>query len=86
MVWTIATASGTTTITPDGTSSADLDTLLDTAIALNELQVIKDRVELELAGGYRVVAIALNMAKDTDSEGILKEFLDGALKQLETEV
>jgi hypothetical protein len=56
------------------------------AIALNELQVIKDRAELELAGGYRVVAIALNMAKDTDSEGVLKEFLDGALKQLETEV
>jgi len=33
MVWTIATSGGTTTITPDGTSSADLKTLLDTAIS-----------------------------------------------------
>jgi hypothetical protein len=33
MVWTIATSSGTTTITADGTSSAELETLLNTAIS-----------------------------------------------------
>lgn len=54
--------------------------------ALNNLEVIRQRSELELAGGYRVVAIALNMAKDKPQEAILQEFLEGAVKQLETEV
>lgn len=53
---------------------------------MNKIEVIKERSELELAGGYRVVAIALNMAKDKPQETILQEYLEGAVRQLETEV
>lgn len=36
MAWTISTSSGTTTITPDGTSDADLSVLLDSAISAGQ--------------------------------------------------
>ena len=41
MVWTIATATGVTTITPDGTSNENLVTLLDSAIAGSQSGITK---------------------------------------------
>jgi hypothetical protein len=61
MAWSIATASGTTTITPDGTSSADLDTLLDTAIAASQTGISKPA-----PGVYRITN-NLKIAGNTNS-------------------
>lgn len=56
------------------------------ATTLHELKTIRDRRALELAGGYRVIEILRNHARDTAHEAIIQEFCDGAIAQLEQEV
>lgn len=53
---------------------------------LHELKQIRDRTQLELAGGYRLLEIVRNLAKDTPHESVILEFLDGGILQLESEI
>lgn len=83
MAWTIATSSGTTTITPDGTSDADLSVLLDSAISAGQSGISKPTNHT-----YRIIN-TLNIGADPGSVNWLYcsglnleiedrlEFLDG---------